>query len=434
MTPIVNPDDERLLPWTLLGAGFIVYEVLLMPYRFCFSAPPEGFFWYFENLLTTYFIVDVAFNFFIGYTTPRGDFVTNHSAVRWNYLKGWFLVDLVAALSGAVDWISIVLFGDISPDQAQAAKLVKTVRFLKIARLAKLARVAKLKKLIDRVEQELEGSSVQMLFFAIVQMLFILFFIGHVAGCFWFYIGITWQEHYGVSWLTEKMPSYDVDQSYQKLTNYLWSFHYSMATMTTVGYGDISPTNTAEVIYTYALLWVSLLVFSGCMGILMNMISQMYQEGQERRMRMIEITKYMQWRLLPRELRLCIRRYVTLAANRRFEVSKFKFEFPRARTYELIRACSRLYRSQNLQVNTRWKALVEIYKMHSFAPFWNRIPKTRKTMGRKEPGPTPGKNGREKLLCTALESTGEKWGKRAWPKQPRLISIFSSKIAIFFCD
>ena len=38
---------------------------------------------------------------------------------------------------------------------------------------------------------------------------------------------------------------------------------------------------------------------------------------------------------------------------------------------ELIRARSRLYRSQILQVNTRWKALAEIYTMHSFAPFSN---------------------------------------------------------------
>ena len=42
----------------------------------------------------------------------------------------------------------------------------------------------------------------------------------------------------------------------------------------------------------------------------------------------------------------------------------------------------------------RWKALAEIYRMHPFAPFWNRIPKTRKTMGRKEPGSTPGKMDR----------------------------------------
>ena len=63
--------------------------------------------------------------------------------------------------------------------------------------------------------------------------------------------------------------------------------------------------------------------------------------------------------------------YVNWVANKRFEISKFKFKFPRARTYELFRARSLLYRSQILQVNTRWKALAEIYTMHSFAPFSN---------------------------------------------------------------
>ena len=38
---------------------------------------------------------------------------------------------------------------------------------------------------------------------------------------------------------------------------------------------------------------------------------------------------------------------------------------------KLYRARSRLYRSQILQVNMRWKALVEIYTMHSFAQLCN---------------------------------------------------------------
>ena len=37
------------------------------------------------------------------------------------------------------------------------------------------------------------------------------------------------------------------------------------------------------------------------------------------------------------------------------------------RAGKLYKARSRLYRSQFLQVNTRWKALAEIYTMHSFA-------------------------------------------------------------------
>ena len=36
-------------------------------------------------------------------------------------------------------------------------------------------------------------------------------------------------------------------------------------------------------------------------------------------------------------------------------------------------ARSRLYRRRFLQVNTRWKALAEIYTMHTFAQFCNRI-------------------------------------------------------------
>ena len=39
-------------------------------------------------------------------------------------------------------------------------------------------------------------------------------------------------------------------------------------------------------------------------------------------------------------------------------------------TPKLRGARSRLYRRRFLQVNTRWKALAEIYTMRSFAPFW----------------------------------------------------------------
>ena len=43
------------------------------------------------------------------------------------------------------------------------------------------------------------------------------------------------------------------------------------------------------------------------------------------------------------------------------------------RAGKLYKARSRLYRCQFLQLNTRWKALAEIYTMHSFAPFSKRI-------------------------------------------------------------
>ena len=48
------------------------------------------------------------------------------------------------------------------------------------------------------------------------------------------------------------------------------------------------------------------------------------------------------------DLITAVSKKVYWAANKRFEVSKFQFKFPRARTFELYRARSWLYRSQIL--------------------------------------------------------------------------------------
>ena len=64
--------------------------------------------------------------------------------------------------------------------------------------------------------------------------------------------------------------------------------------------------------------------------------------------------------------------------------SKFRSSSSKFRELELqnFRARSRLYRSQILQVNTCWKALPEIYTMHSFAPFSNSDSSRRQRRGR----------------------------------------------------
>ena len=88
--------------------------------------------------------------------------------------------------------------------------------------------------------------------------------------------------------------------------------------------------------------------------------------------------------------------------------SKFRSSSLKFRELELqnFRARSRLYRSQILQVNTRWKALAEIYTMHSFAPFWNQQSKTgeRRTWPKQ---PRKGENDRP-LSSSSLPSTSAK--------------------------
>ena len=62
---------------------------------------------------------------------------------------------------------------------------------------------------------------------------------------------------------------------------------------------------------------------------------------------------------------------VSGAANERFEFLEVELKVPIARATEFSRVCSRLYRSPISQVNTRWRALAEIYTMHPFKIFCN---------------------------------------------------------------
>ena len=59
-----------------------------------------------------------------------------------------------------------------------------------------------------------------------------------------------------------------------------------------------------------------------------------------------------------------------------------------------------LYRSQIVQVSIRWKALAEIYTMHSFAPFSNRIPKNEENHRGKRSWSNPEKTSKEKLMSS----------------------------------
>ena len=107
-------------------------------------------------------------------------------------------------------------------------------------------------------------------------------------------------------------------------------------------------------------------------------------------------------------------------ANKRFEISKFKFKIPRARTSELQGSFSAVSKP-----NFASKYSVESSRRDLHNPLLctvlNRIPKTKKNMGRKEPGPYhPGKKWPGEAL--------HRFGIRS------LISIFFFKISEKFAD
>ena len=91
----------------------------------------------------------------------------------------------------------------------------------------------------------------------VFKMVTALVFLMHILGCFWFYIAVN--GDYETNWLAEYDDGSGLDKP--PSIQYLYSVYWSLMTLTTVGYGDITPTNDLERLYALASLLIGALVF-----------------------------------------------------------------------------------------------------------------------------------------------------------------------------
>ena len=116
---------------------------------------------------------------------------------------------------------------------------------------------------IAQIEDKFEINLVSL---RILGMVSRLMFIVHILGCFWFYVAWTVMEagSHPNTWVQVYNDGSAVDGPVSE--QYLFSIYWALTTLTTVGYGDITPANDSERTFvTFTLLGGSL-VFAYILG------------------------------------------------------------------------------------------------------------------------------------------------------------------------
>ena len=135
----------------------------------------------------------------------------------------------------------------------------------KLIRLMRLVKVFKLLKNKEQLTAQFSktlqiDSGTERL--AISGIMFALAF--HVFGCIYFLVG-DFQED-SQAWVTPEisdMPPFE---------QYIMSIYFCITTMTTVGYGDISPNTTVEMVFGISIMVIGVLVFTFISGSLSSII------------------------------------------------------------------------------------------------------------------------------------------------------------------
>ncbi|ESN93850.1 hypothetical protein HELRODRAFT_157793 [Helobdella robusta] len=278
--------------WDWIILILTVYTCILTPYSATFynsRNPKMLVLTIFDNLIDVIFALDILLTFHVTLVGPSGEVISDYNIIRKTYLKSWFIVDLIACLP--YDFISVLSTND---------DYIDIVNELSLARMLRISRVARY--LDSYVEY---GASVLVLLIA----LFVL--VAHWFACIWYSIGYS-ESVKGMknSWLQLLGESIHMNFTLvnvwaggpDEMMSYMSAFYFTLSSMTTIGFGNISASTDAEKIFACTMMIFGSLLYATIFGNVATIIQQMNSTSGRYHEMLKNVNEFMALHGIPDEL------------------------------------------------------------------------------------------------------------------------------------
>ena len=239
----------------------LVYCSFAVPYNIAFvSSDSTGLtpIDYSDLAIDIIFLVDMALTFITQFEN-QGILERDLSEIARHYLSTWFLPDL----AGSFPFDIIITACMSSRGNLSSMKLIRMVRLVRAAKF-----LSKLSKLKEKEGMEAFGAAI-----GVASAIFLLLFSAHLLGCFFAMLAAA---ETGPSWLTR----YDAVlgspglESADGFTRYVVAVYWAVVSLTTMGYGDVTPVTHTERLFCVGVALIGAVIFAHCIGTISSLFAQ----------------------------------------------------------------------------------------------------------------------------------------------------------------
>ncbi|KAK3233293.1 hypothetical protein CYMTET_56404 [Cymbomonas tetramitiformis] len=261
---LFDPHSEFFHRWDIVTIVLLTFTALVTPYEVSFCKTRYDALFYINRIVDVCFTIDILFNFFLPFKTAKGTYETSNFVVAKQYFTTWFLIDLV----------SIIPLETIVPHLGFSGQTgnLKLVRIIRLLKMAKLLRVLRAGRMLQRAEAALEVDYATM---ELVKFIVFVFLNAHWLACLWHMVPV--MEDKEENWIT----SYSfLDESDGNFAKYLCSFYWAVATLSTLGYGDVVPTTHVERMFAIVATVMGASIYSYIIGTCCGLVAGMGEHQQ----------------------------------------------------------------------------------------------------------------------------------------------------------
>ncbi|XP_050451835.1 potassium voltage-gated channel protein eag isoform X1 [Cataglyphis hispanica] len=296
---------KAIWDWIILCLTF--YTAIMVPYNVAFKnkTSEDVSLLVVDSIVDVIFFIDIVLNFHTTFVGAGGEVVSDPKVIRMNYLKSWFIIDLLSCLPYDV-------FNAFDHDEDGIGSLFSA---LKVVRLLRLGRV------VRKLDRYLEYGAAMLILLLCFYML-----VAHWLACIWYSIGrsdadagvqYSWlwklanvtQSPYSYLW-TNASTAPELIAGPSRRTMYVTALYFTMTCMTSVGFGNVAAETDNEKIFTICMMIIAALLYATIFGHVTTIIQQMTSATAKYHDMLNNVREFMKLHEVPKALSERVMDYV----------------------------------------------------------------------------------------------------------------------------